>query len=151
MSGRDLTNEDCNGIQEGIPYLIGASNIENGNLKFVRWTKNPQVISINNDVLLSCKGTIGEIVLNNYGEIHIARQFMALRCRETILPLYLLKVVKAQLSAIRKRANGIIPGISRSVLLELVIPLPPKAEQTRILNMLQTLTSEFDSIEKCLY
>lgn len=150
LSGRDLANEDCNDIHDGIPYLIGASNIENGNLKFVRWTKNPQVISINNDVLLSCKGTVGEIVLNKYGEIHIARQFMAIRCGQSILPHYLMTFLLAHISTIRKSANGIIPGISRAVLLELIIPVPPINEQTRILDMLNTFTYEVESIEENL-
>ena len=151
LSGRDLNNDDCNDIQEGIPYLIGASNIVNGNLRFVRWTKNPQVISINDDVLLSCKGTIGEILLNRYGDIHIARQFMAVRCRDGILPHYLINVLHAKLTIIRKKANGIIPGISRPVLLDLIIPVPPLAEQNRISNMLQILTSKLDLIEDCLH
>ena len=151
LSGRDLNNDDCNDIQEGIPYLIGASNIVNGNLKFVRWTKNPQVITIKDDVLMSCKGTIGEILLNRYGDIHIARQFMAIRCSDCISPHYLIQVLHAKLTIIRKRANGIIPGISRPVLLDLTIPVPPLPEQSRILDMLQMLTSELDLIEDCLH
>ena len=146
LSGRDLANEDCNDIHEGIPYLIGASNIENGNLKFVRWSKNPQVISIKNDVLLSCKGTVGKIVLNKYGEIHIARQFMAIRCGQSILPHYLMTVLLAHISTIRKSANGIIPGISRDVLLELIIPVPPINEQMRIMQQIYLLFGILDSI-----
>ena len=146
LSGRDLANEDCNDIHEGIPYLIGASNIENGNLKFVRWSKNPQVISIKNDVLLSCKGTVGKIVLNKYGEIHIARQFMAIRCGQSILPHYLMTVLLAHISTIRKSANGIIPGISRDVLLELIIPVPPINEQMRIMQQVYLLFGILDSI-----
>ena len=151
LSGRDLNSEYCNKNCDGIPYLIGASNIDHGNLKFVRWTKNPQVISIYNDVLLSCKGTIGEIVLNRYGDIHIARQFMAIRCRDCISPHYLITVLHANLAIIRKRANGIIPGISRPALLDLIIPVPPLAEQNRIFNMLLMITSELDLIEDCLH
>ena len=146
LSGRDLANEDCNDIHEGIPYLRGASNIENGNLKFVRWSKNPQVISIKNDVLLSCKGTVGKIVLNKYGEIHIARQFMAIRCGQSILPHYLMTVLLAHISTIRKSANGIIPGISRDVLLELIIPVPPINEQMRIMQQVYLLFGILDSI-----
>jgi len=150
LSGRDLTNEDCNDKREGIPYLIGASNIENGQLKFVRWTEHPQVLSVDDDILLSCKGTIGEIVLNQHGKIHIARQFMAIRSGEAISTDYLIQVLKAQLSLIRKKANGIIPGISRPILLELDVPLPPISEQVRIIKRIDEMFNSLDLIQNSL-
>ena len=79
ISGRDLETSSCNDIKEGIPYLIGASNIVKRSLFITRWTTKPIVISQKNDILISCKGTIGEVIRNTIGDIHIARQFMALR------------------------------------------------------------------------
>ena len=79
LSGRDLETANYNSNQEGIPYLIGASNIVDGKINITRWTTKPLVISKYGDILISCKGTIGEIVVNEIGEIHIARQFMAIQ------------------------------------------------------------------------
>ena len=51
LSGRDLTNDECNSENMGLPYLIGASNIEDGNtFSFIRWTEKPQVISQMGDI-----------------------------------------------------------------------------------------------------
>ena len=137
-------------MNEGIPYLIGASNICNGCMNINRWTKHPQVVSSKNDILFSCKGTIGELLINDYGNIHIARQFMAIRCMDCIRPDYLRFAILNKLASIKKNANGIIPGISRQVLLGLTIFLPPMKEQDRILLKLKEIESYYTSIQQSL-
>ena len=79
ISGRDLSPSEYNNKNDGIPYITGASNFKNGHISLVRWTPVPQVITRRGDLLLTCKGTIGEIAHNNFGEAHIARQIMAIR------------------------------------------------------------------------
>ena len=74
LSGRDLTPQNYNGKGGRYPYITGASNFDKSKLIINRWTDTPEVISIPNDILLTCKGTIGEIAINSVGEIHIARQ-----------------------------------------------------------------------------
>ncbi|MEE0979237.1 MAG: restriction endonuclease subunit S [Muribaculaceae bacterium] len=150
LSGRDLESSGCNSVNEGIPYLIGASNICNGCMNINRWTKHPQVVSSKNDILFSCKGTIGELLINDYGNIHIARQFMAIRCMDCIRPDYLRFAILNKLASIKKNANGIIPGISRQVLLGLTIFLPPMKEQDRILLKLKEIESYYTSIQQSL-
>ena len=79
ISGRDLSPSEYNDNQDGIPYITGASNFRNGKIELVRWTPSPQVITQKGDLLLTCKGTIGEMAFNSFGEAHIARQIMAIR------------------------------------------------------------------------
>ena len=55
ISGRDAKLTDCNSLGIGIPYILGASNLENNVFTIERWIENPQVISLKNDVLLSVK------------------------------------------------------------------------------------------------
>ena len=74
ISGRDLLPTEYNTDKEGIPYITGASNFVMGKVELVRWTMNPQVVTEVGDLLLTCKGTIGEMALNNFGKAHIARQ-----------------------------------------------------------------------------
>ena len=151
LSGRDLTNIDCNDNEEGIPYLIGASNIVNNQLNITRWTNKPQVISSKGDILISCKGTIGEIILNNIGDIHIARQFMAIRSnKDCIITEYFLYYLFSMVHNIKENARGVIPGISREDILTKCIPLPPLAEQNRIVAKIEELFSSLDNIQKAL-
>ncbi len=136
LSGRDLETTRCNSEGHGLPYLVGASCIEDGCLKFFRWTETPEVISKEEDVLLSCKGTVGEVLHNTVGDIHIARQFMAIRSKAPnyIRPKYLELLIKASIEKLKKAARGIIPGISREDILDLTVMIPPYEEQKRILS-----------------
>ena len=132
LSGRDLESNDCNSNREGIPYLIGASNIVDSKINITRWTTRPLVISKRGDILISCKGTIGEVVTNVIGEIHIARQFMAIQTLPMVYADYIELYIKSIVNNIKRNARGVIPGISREDILQREIALPPLEEQKRI-------------------
>ena len=147
LSGRDLTNDECNSENIGLPYLIGASNIEGNTFSFIRWTEKPQVISQIGDILISCKGTIGAIVKNNIGDIHIARQFMAIRPNtDGITSDYLHICMIAVVEEIKKDARGVIPGIARDNILTKVFAIPPINEQRRIIAAINQYHSILDNI-----
>ena len=123
----------------GIPYLTGASCFTNNGLLINRWTNAPKNISHKNDLLVTVKGTIGELAFNNIGEVHIARQIMALTINEEIeqkFIFYFLLVNKERM--IQKNAS-LIPGIKRDDILNLEIALPPKEEQKRIIAKIDEL------------
>ena len=147
-SGRDLEAARCNAEHRGIPYLVGASCINNQNLSVYRWTENPEVVAKINDTLLSCKGTVGEVILNQLGDVHIARQFMSIRSKspQLILPKYIELIIKASIEKLRSTARGIIPGISREDILEMTVAIPPLAEQKRILTRISELESSLSFI-----
>ena len=147
-SGRDLEAARCNAEHRGIPYLVGASCIDNQNISVYRWTENPEVVAKINDTLLSCKGTVGEVILNQLGDVHIARQFMSIRSKspQLILPKYIELIIKASIENLRSTARGIIPGISRVDILEMTVAIPPLAEQKRILTRISELESSLSFI-----
>lgn len=147
LSGRDLTNDECNTENKGLPYLIGASNIEGDTFSFIRWTEKPQVVSQMGDILISCKGTIGAIVKNDIGGMHIARQFMAIRPNtDCVTTDYLHICLIAIIEEIKKDARGVIPGISRDDILTKVFPIPPLNEQWRIVSAIQNYNVLLDNI-----
>lgn len=147
LSGRDLTKDECNSENIGLPYLIGASNIEGNTFSFIRWTEKPQVISQIGDILISCKGTIGAIVKNDIGDIHIARQFMAIRPNtDGITSDYLHICMIAVVEEIKKDARGVIPGIARDDILTKVFAIPPINEQRRIIAAINQYHSILDNI-----
>ena len=138
LSGRDLVPELYNSNHNGIPYITGASNFNDGSLIVNRWTNSPLTISHKNDLLITCKGTIGELAFNQIGDIHIARQIMSLS--GIIVELdYIQCYLKAIVPALEKQANSMIPGISRDTLLNAILPLPPKGEQKRIISRVTQL------------
>ena len=140
LSGRDLELTQYNSVSNGIPYMTGASNFKNGILIKNRWTDTPIVISVLGDLLITCKGTIGEMAFNTIGDIHIARQIMAIRCSFVDLN-YIQYYLSANLQVLQRQANSMIPGISRGTLLNAIVPLPPLMEQARIVAIIKHLAS----------
>ena len=140
LSGRDLELTQYNSVSNGIPYMTGASNFKNGILIKNRWTDTPIVISVLGDLLITCKGTIGEMAFNTIGDIHIARQIMAIRSSFVDLN-YIQYYLSANLQVLQRQANSMIPGISRGTLLNAIVPLPPLMEQARIVAIIKHLAS----------
>ena len=138
LSGRDLEPSQYNDLHHGIPYITGASNFANSNLIINRWTEAPITISNKGDLLLTCKGTIGSMAFNDIGQIHIARQVMAITSYGIDLK-YIKCFLQSNLSILEKNANSMIPGISRSTLLSMMFPLPPLKEQQRIVAQIEKL------------
>ena len=132
LSGTDLKPSQYNEKNEGIPYLTGASNFTNGELIENRWTIEPSRISNKGELLFTCKGTVGEMAINQFDAAHIARQIMSITpCEYEMLP-YIALSLKAMVEDIKSHAKGVIPGIERNTLLARLIPIPPLAEQKRI-------------------
>ena len=138
LSGRDLEPSQYNDLHHGIPYITGASNFVNSNLIINRWTEAPITISNKGDLLLTCKGTIGSMAFNDIGQIHIARQVMAITSYGIDLK-YIKCFLQSNLSILEKNANSMIPGISRNTLLGMLFPLPPLKEQQRIVAQIEKL------------
>ena len=146
-SGQDLSVAQYNGKGDGIPYITGASNFVDGKIKIERWTTSPKTITTVGDLLITCKGTVGELAFNDFGRAHIARQIMAIRKFEGIDNGYLGIAIQAFVSNLIKQANGIIPGISRDVILNILFPLPPINEQIKIFKTTNYLLATISDIE----
>ncbi|RGW82716.1 restriction endonuclease subunit S [Segatella copri] len=138
LSGRDLDPSQYNELHHGIPYITGASNFVNSSLLINRWTDSPITIANKGDLLLTCKGTIGSMAFNDIGQIHIARQVMAITSFGIDLK-YIKCFLQGNLSILEKNANSMIPGISRSTLLGMLFPLSPFKEQQRIVAQIEKL------------
>lgn len=148
ISGRDLPRSHFNEREIGIPYITGASNIENGIIDVNRWTDKPVVVSKKEDLLITCKGTIGKTAFNTIGDIHIARQIMAIRDFSNLLnPNYLKIWLETYVAQLIEKSRSMIPGFSRDDLLYAVFPLPPLKEQKRIVAKVDELMALCDKLE----
>lgn len=145
-SGRDLERNKILELEEGIPYLTGASQIDNGRIIINRWTKNPAVISKKGDLLLTCKGTVGKVAINNVGDMHIARQIMAIDTNQIVSLMYMKLFIIFSSIELARSARSMIPGISRNDVLNLPFPLPPLAEQHRIIARMNEIFPFFDTM-----
>ncbi len=150
-SGQDLSDNKYNSLEKGIPYITGASSIENEEVIINRWTEYPTTIAYKNSLLLTCKGTVGTMAFLNCEKAHIARQIMA------IFPLFKMNLnyikifLESFVNILKSSAKSMIPGITRDNVLSILFPLPPIEEQKRIvekINLLMPLINEYDNLEK---
>ena len=145
-----MSPDKYNSNNKGIPYITGASNFINSILNINRWTEHPTTISDKGDLLITCKGTIGEMAYNNVGVIHIARQVMAIRSLYHFVS-YIRILLETYITSLKKAAKSMIPGISRQDILQCYFPLPPLAEQVRIvaeIEKFEPLIAEYDKLEQ---
>lgn len=134
-SGIDLDKKLYSDTERiGIPYITGASNLQNGQVLENRWTDSPKRKSMKGDLLLTCKGTIGEMAYNPFPVAHIARQIMAIKAIDDRMLGYIRLFLLFYVDKIKKAAKGIIPGIERADVTGALIPTPALAEQCRIVE-----------------
>ena len=138
-SGQDLKPNQYSDVTGETPYITGASNIKNENVIINRWTNQPRSIARNGDLLISCKGTIGAMAYLTVDDAHIARQIMAVSISPLLCKDYVKFFIQTSISKLQRAAKSMIPGISRNDILELTFPLPPLAEQQRIVAKIEEL------------
>ena len=148
VSGQDFNSCDFNVEGKGIPYLTGASNIIDEKIILNRWTDKPRCIANCGDLLIVCKGAgVGKMCILTEKKVHIARQIMSVQ--STIVDIRYIKIfLEHNLILLRKSMQGVIPGISRDIILSMLFPLPPLAEQLRIVSKIEEIMSMINSISK---
>jgi len=148
QSGQDLTPDKYNASEKGIPYITGASNIENGQVIVNRWTENGRAFAYQGNLLLTCKGTVGTMAILDIVQVHIARQIMAIQPYPGVVLRYLQIVLETLVADLKAAAKSMIPGIAREDVLTSIIPIPPYAEQLRIVEKYESLQPWVDRYEK---
>ena len=139
QSGQDMTSDKYNSNGNGIPYITGASNIENGKVLINRWTNCGRAFAYKGDILLTCKGTVGTMAVLQESQVHIARQIMAIRPIGELYVSYIQLVLQTLVESLKAAAKSMIPGIARDDVLQSLFPVPPFNEQQRIVRNFSTI------------
>jgi len=150
ISGRHVMSKYCNTDGYGMPYITGPADFPNGEIEQNKFTNKPSSICKKYDILVTVKGSgAGSIVLAN-DRYCISRQLMAVRVNEFNYQ-YLFYQLKYNNGKLEQAATGLIPGLSRSDLLDLKIPTPTLEEQQAIaeaLSDVDALIAEVDALIK---
>lgn len=151
QSGQDFAPSDYNDQCEGMPYMTGASCIVDGKTMVSRWTTVPRCFAYHGDTLLVCKGSgSGAVVMLSQDQVHIARQFMALRPHENMTKEFCFYLTLHLSEKMKKSATGLIEGIDRKTVLNQDVLLPSATEQEQIVEFLSTIEKTLLTHEEIL-
>lgn len=97
--------------------------------------------------MLVCKGSgYGKTVICDIAEAHIARQIMAIKKFISLDMHYVRLFLQANFDKIKSKGQGVIPGIDRNSVMNLLFPIPPVLEQRRIIEKQQELFNKITLI-----
>lgn len=146
-SGQDLKPSEYNDNNKGIPYITGASNLDNEKVTINRWTEKPKSLAFAGDLLLTCKGSgVGKMAFLEIPKAHVARQIMSINTINSPL-LYIYIILKLSVSDFRSKSKSLIPGIDRDIVLNVLSPLPPLEIQLNIISKINELMQYCDNLE----
>lgn len=131
ISGHHVLARYCNTDGRGVPYLTGPADFPDGHIQQTKFTDKPTSMCQVGDVLVTVKGSGAGTLVQADSTYCISRQLMAIRTKEWN-PRFLFYSLLENASSVREAATGLIPGLSRSDILNLKIPVPSVAEQDAI-------------------
>ena len=143
--GQSPNSEDVG--KEGIEFHQGKIYFTNEIIGFSdKYCSKPKKISNANEILLSVRAPVGEVNLNNR-EICIGRGLASIKIinNEEKYFFYLLIFCKKIFD--KKSTGTTFKAIGKDVIENLLIPLPPLAEQKRIVEKLDNVLADIDELK----
>lgn len=149
ISGQHLSpNEYSLEIGE-VPYFTGPSDFTNQVEALTKWTALSDKSGQQGDILITVKGNgVGEMLMLKLPNVVIGRQLMAIRPITVVgeIIYYKLFNYKQELQALA--SGNVIPGLSRSDLLNIKIYLPNIAEQEKIASLLGAVDRRLNQLRR---
>ncbi|MCK4257850.1 MAG: restriction endonuclease subunit S [Halanaerobiales bacterium] len=150
ISGQHINEIDYNTSGEGIPYLTGPSDFEEGYIKANKYTNKPKTMCNIGDILITVKGSgTGKTTISD-NKYCISRQLMAIRAKPR-MQKYIYFYLKKNESKYNSDSAGLIPGITRNDINNSKIMISQNINEIyEIGNILSTWASAIELKEKLI-
>jgi type I restriction enzyme, S subunit len=146
VSGHHILARHCNTRGHGVPYLTGPADFPDGRIRQTKFTTRPTALCQANDLLVTVKGSGAGTLVEADAPYCISRQLMAIRTNEWD-SRFLLYSLLENAASIKNAVTGLIPGLSRSDILDQTIPVPLVDEQRAIAAVLSNMDAELEAID----
>ncbi|MFE9626918.1 restriction endonuclease subunit S [Streptomyces sp. NPDC006527] len=144
ISGNHVMAKNCNTHGDGTPYLTGPADFPDGRIRQTKFTTRPAALCRAGDILVTVKGSGSGSMVEADAEYCISRQLMAVRYSEWDSRFIFYSLLH-NASRIKAASTGLIPGLSRSDILDQLLPVPPTVEEQRAVAA--TLTAIDQQVE----
>lgn len=126
LEGKNVDKKKLNTEKKGLPYIVGASSLQNGQLECKSYCENAenQIISQKGDVIISTVGTLGKMAVNNIGDCVLSKHVCAVRFVPSILPEYGLLCLMGSIGACIPPEDEATTGFSRKLNPQAIGELP---------------------------
>ncbi len=130
LSGHHVLARHCNIHGEGVPYLTGPADFPEGHIQQTKFTTHPTTLCHEGDILVTVKGSGSGSLIEADASYCISRQLMAIRVKQWDSKFLYYSLLQ-NANQIKAASTGLIPGLSRSDILDQQIPLPPTVTEQR--------------------
>lgn len=126
LEGKNVDKKKLNTEGKGLPYIVGASSLQNGRLESKSYCENTenQIISQKGDVIISIVGTLGKMAVNNIGDCVLSKHVCAVRFVPSILPEYGLLCLMGSINTCISPEDETATGFSRKLNPQAIGELP---------------------------
>ena len=146
--GQSPSSSSYNQAEDGMPFFQGKADFGKISPTPRYWCTEPQKIAYPDDVLLSVRAPVGSTNLNNI-ECCIGRGLAALRPLAETNCYFLLYLMRSFQTKLESFSTGTtFAAVSKSDVESFPVPLPPLAEQQRIVAKVDELMQLCDRLEE---
>ena len=145
--GQSPPSDSYNNSKDGMPFFQGKADFGKRHPTPRYWCTKPSKTAVEGDILISVRAPVGPTNVANE-ECCIGRGLAALRPGESVDREYLLYALRSFESALEALGFGTtFVAINKKQLTTFPIPLPPPAEQHRIVAKVDELMALCDELE----
>ena len=148
--GQSPPSSTYNTDGEGVPFLQGKAEFGEMYPTPVKWCSQPKKVATRGSVLISVRAPVGDVNVAR-GDYCIGRGLAAINGSESLDNWFLFYLLIFAKRRLEDRGTGsTFKSISKGVLQNFSIPLPPLPEQRRIAHVLSTIQRAIAAQDKLI-
>lgn len=136
IMGQSPPGNTYNEKGNGMPFLQGKAEFTDLYPQHVKYTTNPSKVAPEGSILISVRAPVGDVNIANIGYcIGRGLASISLRDGDNKFLFYLLRYLKPEIE--NKGTGSTFKAISKSILSDLTVPLPPLETQKKVVTILE--------------
>ena len=138
--GQSVSEAEVNRVERGALYVTGPEQWNGRHIERNKWTEAPKRLVPEGCIFITVKGA-GVSKTFPGAAAAIGRDIYAYKPSSNVDAEFVHRAIRYRIAGLIAEARGDIPGLSRGHLAGHTVPLPPLAEQRRIVTKLDALTA----------